>query len=105
MDDFLYAPISGASYDKNTKMLTLKGNFSNSCLEMKNILVRRPAGSGNNVIEVLPEAVLKHESICTPELGEFPHSQNVSLENMGEGRVLVHVRSLNGQAINVIVNL
>tara|TARA_B100000749_G_scaffold280896_1_gene280708 strand:- start:81019 stop:81741 length:723 start_codon:yes stop_codon:yes gene_type:complete len=104
-DDVLYAPVQSATYNKADKVLSLKGNFSNSCLRLENVITRRPAAPNNNVIEVLPQAKLLDAADCEAQLGDYPFTHAVSLENAGTGRVLVHIRSLNGQAVNLIENL
>ncbi len=99
-DDFLYAPVSEASVsiptDGSNPKLTLRGNFSNTCMTLKEI---RPTYSPGNVIEVLPIADMKSEN-CAEAL--VPFTVTVPLTNVPKGRTLVHVRSLNGQALNQV---
>lgn len=96
-DDYLYAPIDGASVattDTGALQATLEGRFTNSCMVWDDLKV---IDTGKTV-NILP--VMKIEgSGCVA--GEFPFKKVVDLpESVVSGRHLLHVRSLNGNAIN-----
>ncbi len=103
-DDFLYAPIKSAQYiktdPKKNGYVELKGVFTNSCMVMDNVKVSRPSVG---VVQVLPIAKMLNKSDCRVlKENPVPFTQKVNLADFGKGRVLIHVRSLNGQAINLI---
>ncbi len=103
-DDHLYAPIERTTFieAKNGKPaeLILHGVFANSCMSLKEVELRRAPGS--DTIAVLPKSEMSGSS-CENTSVKF--DERVSLEGYGSGRVLLHVRSLNGQSLNTIVNL
>lgn len=96
-DDFLYAPIDGASVSASeTGVLTasLEGRFTNSCMIWEELKVE----DTGKTVNVLP--IMKIEgSNCVA--GEFPFKKTVELPaSVVAGRHLLHVRSLNGNAVN-----
>lgn len=109
-DDFLYAPVTDARlengigiFDENghrNPSLSLNGYFSNSCMKLKEVkMIVRP----NNVVEVLPIVTIDRTISCAQVTSEF--NASVSLKDIAGGRYLIHIRSLNGQSINRIVDL
>ncbi|MBC7753466.1 MAG: hypothetical protein H7Z71_04455 [Moraxellaceae bacterium] len=98
-DDFLYAPVSQAFFYKNnsTGQVNVTGEFTNDCLSIDEIKVTIEA----NVIAIQPIAKMSTDKICTE--GLFPFSKTVSLGPVPAGKYLLHVRTLNGNAINSIV--
>lgn len=100
-DDFLYAPVSQA-YLKNeagATTVTVEGEFSNSCLSLKDVVVNVQP----KVIVVQPVSELSDSTDC--KNGSFPFEKTVRVEGANKGRYLLHVRSLNGKAINNLVDL
>lgn len=101
-DDFLYAPISQA-YIKNVggrQALTLSGVFTSSCMRLKNVV----SHVEGNVVTVQPLAeLLPTATHCIQ--GRFPFEQTTYLQAVRPGRYLLHVRSLNGNAINNLFDL
>lgn len=99
-DEFLYAPVDSIkiNYDEVSDVYSgiLDGRFTNSCMKIKEVVV---ADSGKTV-EVLP----KMELVQSPDGcvdTEVPFSWVVTLpKSMVKGRHLLHVRSLNGKAVN-----
>ena len=108
-DDFLYAPVTDARVEsgngvldnkKKNPTLILNGYFTNSCMSFREVKFNvRP----NGVIEVLPIIDVQQGVTCAQVATEFNIS--VSLREVPEGRYLVHIRSLNGQSVNRIVDL
>jgi hypothetical protein len=100
-DDKLYAIIDEVNYDNN--MLTLKGKLPGGCTRLKEVVtLARKA----NIVEVLPlaEVVAKEGLIeCSPGLVSF--ERKVPFKAPWTGPTLFHVRSLNGQAINKVLEL
>lgn len=99
-DDFLYAPIKAARIDRQgtSQNLILSGQLS-SCMRFKEVkvLTRVP-----HLIEVLPIAE-EDGSDCSGAPRAF--EQTVSLPDLEHGTTLIHIRSLNGQSINLIEEL
>lgn len=106
-DDYLYAPVDSAQIEVQgtAKLRTiLKGRLTNTCLRIQEVKV---INSGKT-IEVLPIMEQLDEAPGGLECAtkEIPFEQKVALPRLTPGRYLLHVRSLNGQAINeVFTNL
>lgn len=100
-DDYLYAPVSQAFFYQSATSghVMLTGTFSNSCLRLEEIKITVK----NNVVVVQPIAVMKERSNC--QNGQFPFAQNTSTNIIPVGRYLLHVRSLNGNAVNSIIDV
>lgn len=101
-DDYLYAPISQAYFDQSTgkKMVRLTGTFTNSCARLVDTMVAVQP----KVIVVQPISELVENQNCRS--GEFPFVKDVEVPSTAKaGRYLLHVRSLNGNAINSLVDL
>jgi hypothetical protein len=107
-DEFLYAPISDAylvtddkhdlENDPERNRLVLTGAFSNSCMEFKEIKVTY----NENAIVIQPISILNSQADCSDTKVNF--SKTVILDPKLKGDHLIHVRSLNGAAINKVVD-
>lgn len=102
-DDFLYAPVDEVVVlrDEATGVLTaeLKGRFTNSCMTWDNVVVQNN-GKTVNLLPIIKMA----EDNCTP--GEAPFRKLIELpSSITGGRHLLHVRSLNGRAINYLFSV
>lgn len=97
-DDHFYAPVDSARVEQvagGRYWATLEGRFTNTCMQWQDVQV---INSGKT-IEVLPIVELREGQDCVA--AEIPFSKRVELpETITEGRHVVHVRSLNGKAIN-----
>lgn len=100
-DDFLYAPISQAFFHNEgfKSRVHLTGEFSNSCMRLDQVLVTMEP----KAIVVQPIAKVEDRSDCRN--GRFPFSKTVEFETLQNGRYLLHVRSMNGKAINSLVDV
>lgn len=108
-DDFLYAPVSDVYLEKSLGAfegresfytLYINGHFNTSCMKFKEVKMHtRP----NGVIEVLPIVEMDRTVPCSQIMTDF--NVGVSLKDVPKGRYLLHIRSLNGQAVNRIVDL
>lgn len=104
-DDYLYAPVEEMSLDRTggIPVLNLRGTFTNSCLRIKEVKVSVQT-SPNNVVVVQPIAEEYDDErpcVSTP----VPFTTSVALKGIPAGRTLVHVRILNGQALNRVLDL
>lgn len=99
-DDFLYAPVTQAFLRQSGKrtMVFVTGQFTNSCMSMEKVEVN----ANGDTIVVQPIAQMG-EKDCKE--GSFPFQKAVRVPKLKEGRYLLHVRSLNGNAINNLVNI
>ncbi len=104
-DEVLYAPVQDVFIQLSRKegadpVLVLRGVMTSSCMEVKEVLLRYTEG---NVVEVRPIAQIKGDGFCIQKM--IPFEKRVSLKDAPQGRTLIHVRSLNGKAINKVVDL
>lgn len=99
-DDFLYAPVAQAFLRQSGKrtMVYVTGSFSNSCMTMEKVEVNTSA----DTIVVQPIAQM---GAADCKEGSFPFQKAVMIPKLAEGRYLLHVRSLNGNSINNLVNI
>ena len=97
-DDYLYAPIESAQVlSKETPTVRLQGVFSNSCMSLDRVIVRPESG---HVVALLPIAKYEKDGPCLDAL--IPFHKDVQIEEPLKGRTLLHIRSLNGHAVNLI---
>jgi hypothetical protein len=100
-DDYLYAPISQAFFQQKGAIgeVFLTGDFPNECMSMDEIKVTLQ----NDVIIVQP--IVKMETRASCKDGKFPFSKSVSIDLIPSGHYLLHVRSMNGHAVNSLVDM
>lgn len=100
-DDFLYASLDDAyvTNEDGANSLVLKATFGDNCTSLKEVKVNYT----KNAIVVQPIAERTSEDAC--EAGNYAVTKKVSLPTSLTGSYLLHVRSMNGQAVNKIVNL
>ncbi len=101
-DDYLYAPVTDAYLESDTQSkktnLILTGSFTDRCSMFDDVQVQYQ----NHVLVVLP--IMKRvEGRCVPEKAMY--TKVVELDQELHGAYMLHVRSLNGQAINRVVDL
>lgn len=104
-DDFLYAPVQNSYVNvkaNGTAELILSGEYTNTCMEIEQVIVHP---SKEKVIVVQP--IMKEKDFAAPGCAQMmvPYTKKVDLAEKPTGRVLVHVRSLNGKSLNNIVKL
>lgn len=101
-DDYFYAPVSDArvvSRDGKQEIL-ISGNLPDDCLAFQQIIVQQ---ENKNVISVRPVIEKIDRNDCHE--GAFAYQQSAPLPDLTKGRYLLHVRSLNGQAVNKLVDI
>jgi len=99
-DDFLYAPVTDAfiQITSDKPILTLKGNFTDRCMQLKKTVVHYYP----DIIVVQPIVEMSEDtSLCGHDLIRF--QRETVLSTALKGNYLLHVRSVDGQAINKIV--
>ena len=100
-DDYLYASVSQAYLDADGSQsrIIISGEFSNSCMVMDEIKVTTEP----EVIVVQPITKLKASDTC--RRGRFPFEKVVPVKVPRPGRYLLHVRAMNGNAVNSLVDI
>jgi len=103
-DDFLYAPVNDAYIVNNPEThkhtLAITGSFGDRCSDFQDITVKVK----DDVIVVQPIVTRTADISCAPEKVRFLKTIELD-ESIGHGMYMLHVRSLNGQAINKLVDL
>jgi hypothetical protein len=103
-DDFLYALVDEGRTEvvseEGQQELIVAGKLTSSCMFIKEL---RTMYRARNVVEVLPIAEVRPNTICQPVLRPF--EARVLLRRPWDGDTLVHIRSLNGKAVNRVVQL
>ena len=102
-DDYLYAPISEifteSAVPGDTKVLVLRGSFTNTCMSFKETKV---LNTSPQVMVVLPLAEYKDNGNCQKE--DRPFEEKIILDNHQKGKSLLHVRTMNGGSLNLVVD-
>ena len=100
-DDYLYAPISQAFLKATAGSATvfLTGDFPVSCMKMKEVKFQVQA----DVIVVQPVAEIDSSVPC--KQGSFPFSTSKNLGMVNSGKYLLHIRSMNGKAVNNLIKV
>lgn len=102
-DDFMYATVRDAYVLPQTTAANtahIEGFFSNSCSRIKEMRVIQESAT---VVTVLPIVERIPSIACAQVL--VPFRKEVQLPQMRNGRHLLHVRSLNGQAVNKLFDI
>ncbi len=101
-DDHLYAQINQVFVTRSTSgqfVINLEGQLTNSCMNFGKLEVLY---RDNNVVEVLPTVTMSATSGCQDVM--VPFVKSFPMENIPNGKALIHVRSLSGQSVNTVVN-
>ncbi|MFN7685890.1 MAG: hypothetical protein ACK5QT_10835 [Oligoflexia bacterium] len=99
-DEKFYAIVDDFSYENGT--VTLKGKLPGDCVKLKEIqILARKA----NIVEVLPVAEVTHPGATSCVQNLVPFERQVPFKSPWKGQTLFHVRSLNGQAINKVIEI
>jgi len=96
-DDYLYMPTAELDVnveDSGKSIITLRGEFSNSCMTVDRIEIKHEQYS--NVIDVLPIARIEGTN-CS--VVKHPFEYQKELLDIPPGRYLIHTRVLNGQSL------
>ncbi|MEQ1663975.1 MAG: hypothetical protein ABL927_01210 [Bdellovibrionales bacterium] len=102
-DDHLYASVSDAYVgviDGSDRVIILQGEFPGDCWRLKE---KKVIQDGKNVLVVLPIIEKFRNDKCNDV--RIPFISTAALPTVNAGRFLLHVRSLNGAAINKLVDL
>lgn len=100
-DDYIYAPVNQALLSKvnGEATLILTGTFTNSCMSLQEVKIN----VDSDTIVVQPIVEMANEN-CVE--GNFPFRYNRYVgKDIKPGRYLLHVRSMNGRAINNLIDI
>jgi hypothetical protein len=100
-DDYLYAPVDDVTVRPNADTghleAVLQGRFTRACLDWEDVRVE----DNGDTVNVLPIMHETDPNACTD--AERVYKKIVPLpDSITPGRHLLHVRSLNGQAVNFL---
>jgi hypothetical protein len=102
-DDHIYASIKDAyvtSVESGENIVVLKMTLPGTCWRLDE---KRVLQEGKNVITVLPILAVRGDDNCIEQ--SFPYSTTVRLPKLNDGKYLLHVRSLEGQAITKLFDI
>lgn len=100
-DDFTYAPVDAVRVREvpgaNRLVAVIDGRFTNTCMNFQEVKVI----DNGSTLAVLPIIKMEEGVACADVI--LPYRRVVNLPaNMAPGRHLLHVRSLNGHAVNYV---
>ncbi len=96
-DDFMYAPISQAFFQSGG--LSLMGDFPTSCMKLKEV----KAQVQSDVLVIQPIVEIDSSIPCVE--GKYHFETVTDVSDVKPGRYLLHVRSMNGKAVNSLVDV
>ena len=102
-DEFLYAPVRDAyalPEGRGPRMARIEGSFPSTCYQMKEVKIVQES---ERVIALLPIMEKVPNSPCLRRY--HPFTEDVALPHLAPGRHLLHVRSLNGEAVNKLFDI
>ncbi len=100
-DDHLYAPITQAFFrqEGNVSKVLLSGEFASDCMKINRI----QSAVEKKVLVIQPIIRMEKRGNC--KAGKFPFNAVANIENVPQGRYLLHVRSMNAKAVNNLVDV
>jgi hypothetical protein len=100
-DDYLYAPITQAYLhgEGARSEVRLTGFFPSTCMSMQEVKV----DVQSDVIVVQPIAQMAQRADC--KAAHVPFEQLINVDIQKPGKYLLHVRSMNGNAVNQMVDV
>ena len=104
-DDFLYAPVENAKIDESgvAQKLILEGTYPYTFVGCALIREVKVIHKKADILEVLPVMDLINDERCIRDGNEFKFEYKLADKLVGKN--LVHVRVLNGQSFNRLVNI
>lgn len=104
-DDHLYAPVDAARVEKTDdggQVAVIEGRFTNTCMEIVDVIVT-DSGKTKEVMPVME--MVEDEVPCEEKTVPFQKRIAEQFPQEGPGRYLLHVRSLNGKAVNTMYSV
>lgn len=97
IDNFVYAKVESVNRIEGSRMVTLKGTNPSDCVVLDSIKI---VSNGVNTFSVLP--VMRQLGWVCPQK-PVPFEYQVAVpESLGDGEVLLHVRSMDGHSVNFL---
>lgn len=105
IDDYPYAYVNGVlarvGNDRGDVVVTLSGSFGLTCMVLREIKIDREK---RDVITILPVVALDRSKACGHPFAPIPFRKTFRVAGPLESRsTLLHVRSMNGQALNQVI--
>lgn len=98
VDNYVYAHIESVSKIDGTRKVVLTGTNPSDCLELKNISFI--VNEKNNTVSVLP--IMQQIRTSCPQMpSNFKYTVRVP-HSVQEDKVMLHIRSMDGHAINYL---
>jgi hypothetical protein len=100
-DDYMYASVSQAYFQSkgSVNKVFLSGNFPSRCMKLKEV----KSQVQNDVLVILPIVELDPAEYCVG--GQYRFETSVDVGFMKSGRYLLHVRTMNGKAVNNLIDV
>lgn len=100
-DDHLYAPVTQAFFEQKGMVnhFYLAGEFQTNCMNIEDIKITIEKEA------IVLQPLLKAASGESCEVGRFPFLKKLSVPFIPKGRYLLHVRSMNGNAVNTLISV
>lgn len=97
IDNFLYAKVEQVSVDRKTRTVTLRGENPSPCIELEKII---STSNGFNTYAVMP-IMRQKDAICPQVITPFEYTYQLP-DDLHAPKVLVHVRTLDGNSKNAV---
>ena len=95
IDDFIYANVEYIDQEIGSNTISLKGYNPSDCLELEEV---KFVSNGINAYSILP-VMKKVRDFCPMKLVPFTHEVEVP-QTLKTSKVLLHVRSMDGNSVN-----
>lgn len=98
IDNFTYANVTSVTRLPNSNTLAIAGEHPSSCMSIESVEVI--ANSTRDTFSLLP-IIKQTEPLCDRSMKPFV--QYVELPDLGHKEIVVHVRKLDGNALNFLI--
>jgi len=104
-DSLNYAPVDNASVDSlinigESVKIRLTGMLTSSCMHLRDEVLTSKEG---DVVVIQPLVKVDLSSKCLMYLRPF--TKDIEVPNLSKGRYMIHVRSMNGHALNRVFSV
>jgi len=104
IDNYIYAPVESVRViDREKRIVRLEGTFTNPCMRIKEVIPTEPVNQVVAILPIVEEMDSGEQQLCEGEGKHFSEDVILNHEDI-QGRMLIHVRKLNGQSKNLIVD-
>jgi len=106
-DDYFYAPVTEVSINTDGSIkeqpisFTIRGIFPYDCMKLKEVKIIR---KNPQILEVLPIMQnVPQGTVCSAQIKPF--EETIKLDENLTGTALIHVRALNGNSLNRVIEI